>query len=153
MKKHCIQSLFYTIEQTARICRTAIEDYFEQHANGRFSFDDFIILDTVYCFPEVCQRDLAGLILKGTSHTSKILSGLEEKGFIERPVDIKQNRVVKKIRITEKGQEVYNCANELALEFSKSIENIIGTKKAVDSLNLLLKIKETVAKSSNVVFE
>ena len=151
--KHCIQSLFYNIEQTARICRAGVENYFEKHAQGKITFDEFIIIETVLCYPEICQRDLAKLILKGTSHTSKFLSTLEEKGFIERPVDTKGKRIVKKIVITQKGMEAYNFAFKIAAEFAKSVENTIGKKEANNCEIFLNRIKETLQESCDIVFE
>lgn len=152
-QKHFIQSLFYNVEQTARVCRAGIENYFSEHGDSQISFDEFVILETVQCYPEICQRDLAKLILKGTSHTSKFLAVLEEKGFIERPVDTKGNRIVKKIVVTEKGYEVYKYAYKIAVEFAKSVENSIGKKEAADCEIFLNKIKETLQKSGNIVFE
>ncbi|MBQ9244683.1 winged helix-turn-helix transcriptional regulator [bacterium] len=151
--KHCIQSLFYNIEQTARICRAGVENYFDKHAEGKISFDEFIILETVYCYPEICQRDLAKLILKGTSHTSKFLAVLEEKKFIERPIDTKGKRIVKKIIITPKGMEAYNFAFKIAAEYAKTIENTIGSKEAKNCEIFLNKIKQTVQKSGEITFE
>mgnify|MGYP002625024589 CR=1 FL=1 len=151
--KHCIQSLFYNIEQTARICRAGVENYFTKHAQGKISFDEFIILETVYCYPEICQRDLAKLILKGTSHTSKFLAVLEKKGFIERSVDTKGNRMVKKILITESGMKAYNFAYKIAAEYATEIENTIKKKEVAECEKFLNEIKETVQKSGEIVFE
>lgn len=151
--KHFIQGLFYNVEQTARVCRAGIENYFAKHGNGQISFDEFVILETVRCYPEICQRDLAKLILKGTSHTSKFLAVLEEKGFIERPVDTKGNRIVKKIVITSQGMEAYKFAYKIADEFAKEIENSIGKKEAADCEIFLNKIKCTLQESQNIVFE
>lgn len=152
-KKHCINSLFYNLEQTSRICRAFCENYFEEHAKKIVTFDEFIILDTIVCFPDICQRDLAKLILKGASHTSKLLVSLEKKGFITRTIDTKQNRIVKKIIITEKGMEIYNYAEKIALEFAKKIENSIGEREAESCSDFLNKIKETVTESRDIVFE
>ena len=151
--KHCIQSLFYNIEQTARICRAGVDNYFEAHAEGKISFDEFIILETVLCNPEICQRDLAKLILKGTSHTSKFLAVLEEKEFINRPVDTKGKRIVKKISVTPKGLDAYNFASKIASEFVHEIESSISSKEAQNCEKFLNKIKETLYKSDDMIFE
>ncbi len=153
MKKHFIHSLFYNVEQTARIIRAGIDKYFEKHSDGQVSFDEFIILDTVYCFPQICQRDLAKLTLKGTSHTSKFLAVMEEKGLIERPVDKKGNRIVRKIIITPKGMEVYIISSKLALEYANKIESSIGQQEALDCISFMNKIKETICGSSEIIFE
>lgn len=153
MKKHCINSLFYNLEQTSRICRAFCENYFEEHAKDYVTFDEFIILDTIICFPDVCQRDLAKLILKGTSHTSKLLVAIENKGLIERRVDTKQNRVVKRILITEKGMDAYNFASKIALEFAEKIEMSIGKSEAESCSLFLNKIKDTIKASADIIFE
>lgn len=151
MLEHCINSLFYNLEQTSRICRAGCENYFEKH--GLLTFDEFIILDTVYCYPEICQRDLAKKILKGTSHTSKILAGLELRKFIERPVDKKGNRIIKRIIITEKGKEAYKSASQIAIEFATKIENTIGKPEAIECNEFLNKIKKTITDSIEIDFE
>ncbi|MCD7739851.1 MAG: MarR family winged helix-turn-helix transcriptional regulator [Candidatus Gastranaerophilales bacterium] len=152
-KKHCIQSLFYNVEQTARICHTGAESYLKEFAQNKLSFDEYIILEMVLCFPDVCQRDLAKLILKGSSHTSKLLAILEEKKLIERPVDKKGNRIVRKIIVTDLGVETYNFVSKILDNYIKSIENVISKQEAADCEIFLNKIKETVIKSGNIVFE
>ena len=151
--KHFIQSLFYNIEQTARICRAGIETWFDTHAQGKISFDEFIILETVICNPEICQRDLAKLILKGTSHTSKFLAVLEEKNFIKRPVTTKGKRIVKNIIVTNEGLKAYNFASQIAAEFVYEIENSISTQEAKNCEVFLNKIKKTLHKSDDIIFE
>ena len=153
MEKHCIGSLFYNLEQTSRICRAVGENYFEENAKLQISLDEFIILETILIDSGICQRDLAKLILKGTSHTSKLLSALENKGLIERFVDTKGRRIVKKIGITEKGMEIYNFANKIMLEYVKKIENAIGKEQAIECTKFLNKIKEVVMANTDIIFE
>ncbi|MCD7779409.1 MAG: MarR family winged helix-turn-helix transcriptional regulator [Candidatus Gastranaerophilales bacterium] len=153
MRKHCIQSLFYNIEQTARVCHAGAENYLKEHAQSKLTLDEFIIIETVSCFPDICQRDLAKMILKGTSHTSKLLSVLEEKNFIERPIDTKGNRIVRKIIVTDLGAETFNFVSKVLDNYIKSIENVISKNEAADCETFLNKIKETVIKSGNIVFE
>lgn len=153
MEKHCIGSLFYTLEQTSRACRAVGENYFAENAKLHLSLDEFIILETVLCDSDICQRDLAKRILKGTSHTSKLLSGLQQKGLIERFVDTKGNRIVKKIVVTEKGREIYDFANKIMFEYVQKIENAIGKEQAIECTNFLNKIKEVVMANTDIIFE
>ncbi|MCM1009886.1 MAG: MarR family winged helix-turn-helix transcriptional regulator [Fusobacterium sp.] len=153
MERHCIGTLFYNLEQTSRICRAFCENYFKEHGEGHVSFDEFIILETIACYPDSSQRELAKHILKGASHTSKILAVLEKKELITRPVDTKENRIIRRIVLTPKGLEEYKFAEKLALEFAQSVENAIGTKDANECCKFLEKIKQTVNPNSNIVFE
>ena len=150
--KHCIHSLFYTLAQTSRVCEAFCENYFKEHAKG-VNFDDFIILDTVYCYPEACQRDLAKLILKGTSHVSKLLVSLEKRGLILRPVDTKGKRIVKKIVMTEKGKEMYDYALKIALDYAKHVESLIEKNEAVEVTGFLNKIKNSLLSTTDIIFE
>lgn len=153
MKKNCINSLFYNILQTARICQAFCENYFKEYAQGEISYDEFIIIDTVLSYPDICQRDLAKKILKGTSHLSKILSALERKGLIERPISKKGNRVVRKIIITENGINLHCFASQIALDFSSKIEDAIGANGTINCTQYLKKIKTTVLENTEIVFE
>jgi len=147
--KHCIHSLFYNIAQTSRICELFCEDYFKKHAQG-VNFDDFIILDTIFCYPDLCQRDLAKLVLKGTSHVSKLLFSLEERGLITRPVDTKGKRIVKKIVMTKKGKETYDYALKVAIDYAKQVENSIKKEEATSCIEFLNKIKSSILKTGNL---
>lgn len=152
MKRHCINTLFYNLEQTSRICRAFCENYFKEHAAGHVSFDEYIILETIVCYPDICQRELARHILKGASHTSKILSVLEKRGLITRPADTKANRIIRRIVITDRGLAEFKYAEKIALEFAQEIENAIGKDEAVACSNFLSMIKETVNASANITF-
>ena len=75
------------------------------------TFDEYIALDTVSINAGICQRDLAKLILKDRANTGRILNELEQKGFITRFIDTKNNRLVKKMGITETGLQELNSIN------------------------------------------
>ena len=146
MEQHFINSLFYKIEQTARTCDTLCASFFKEYAQGEISFDEFIILDTILCNPDICQRDLAKLILKDTSHLSKILNSLEQRELILRPVSKKGNRTVRKITITENGINLHAFASQIALDFATKIDIAVGlteSKKCSAYLDKIInKIKE-----------
>lgn len=65
--------------------------------------EEFCALDTLFCNPQLCQRDLAKLILKDRANTGKILDHLEKKGLIKRKLSIKNNRPVKIAEVTPEG--------------------------------------------------
>ena len=153
MSQSCINSLSYKIEQTARICKAFCDTYFKEYALGEITYDEFIILDTILSNPNICQRDLAKLVLKGTSHISKILKTLEKKELIQRPIDKKGNRVVRKIIITENGLNLHSFAAQIALDFANKIETIIGPNATINCSNYLDRIKEIITQDKKIIFE
>ena len=78
------------------------------------------------CTYGICQRDLAKIILKDRANTGKILNTLEEKGYITRFVDLKNNRLVRKMGVTEKGKEVYD---EVTEKLKSAVNKIMQDEK------------------------
>ncbi len=110
MKKHFTDTIFYQIELTAKYCKLMGQQVFEKYNVG-LTVEEYSVLDTLICKPEICQRDLAKLILKDRANTGKILDSLEKHGYIRRKLAIKNNRPVKIAEITDSGkakvEEVY----------------------------------------------
>ena len=153
MKQHCINSLLYKLDKTARIAHVFCDKYFKEYALGEITFDEFIILDTVLCYPDICQRDLAKHVLKDTSHLSKMLNNLEKRELIERPIDKKGNRTVRKIKITENGTNLHAFAEQIALDFSNKILYSIGIQKSKQCTETLNQITEIITENKEIIFE
>ncbi len=102
MKEHFRDTIFYQIELTAKYCKLLGAQVFEQFNIG-LTVEEYTILDTLLTQKELCQRDLAKLILKDRANTGKLLDNLEKKGFLTRKLSVKNNRPVKLIEITDAG--------------------------------------------------
>lgn len=107
---HYTDSIHYELEQTSRLMNMLTNQLFKK-LELSITFDEYIALDTVSINAGICQRDLAKLILKDRANTGRILNELEQKGFITRFIDTKNNRLVKKIGITETGLQELNSIN------------------------------------------
>ena len=59
------------------------QQIFEQY-NAGITIDEFAILDICNSNEELCQRDLAKLILRDRANTGKFLDSLENKNLINR---------------------------------------------------------------------
>lgn len=112
LKEHYTDTIFYQIELTARYCKLLGQQVFDQYNVQGISIEEYTILDTLSCNEELCQRDLAKLLLKDRANTGKLLDVLDKKGYISRKLSIKNNRPVKIIEITENGKKVLNAAAE-----------------------------------------
>ena len=120
---HYTDSINYELEQTSRLMNMLTNQLFKK-LELNISLDEYITLDTVSVNAGICQRDLAKLILKDRANTGRILNELEQKGFITRFIDTKNNRLVKKMGITETGlQELDSINNKIKTYLSG------GTKK------------------------
>lgn len=119
--KRFTDSLYYELEQTTKFFKAYSLKFFKK-LEVDISPDEYVTIETILCNTEICQRDLAKMILKDRANTGKILSALEEKGFITRHVDMKNNRLVRKMGVTESGKKVYEMVTEKLKNAFKKID-------------------------------
>ena len=133
-EKHYINSIYYKIEQTAKYCKYLGTQVF-QRLNMPMSLEEFAALDTISLYKEICQRDLAKLILKDRPSTGRILNSLEEEGYITRFVDTKNNRLVRKMSLTEEGHKVLNKVSSVIREYMNNLPDFLS-QEDIKSLEL-----------------
>ena len=124
-KVHYTDSIYYEIEQTSRLMKKVVVQLFTRLAID-ITMDEYAALDTVSVNAGICQRDLAKLILKDRANTGRILDSLEQKGFITRFIDTKNNRLVKKMGITESGLKELNMIDTKIESYLKSLTKKIA---------------------------
>ncbi len=124
-KLHYTDSIHYELEQTSRLMKKVTNQLFEKLEIG-LSLDEYAALDTVSVNAGICQRDLAKLILKDRANTGRILDSLEQKGFITRFIDTKNNRLVKKMGITERGLRELDTINKKVKQYLESVTKTIS---------------------------
>lgn len=140
-----VDSIVYAIEQTAIYCRIKGAQFFKE-LNIGVTLEQFIALDAISFNPDICQRDLSKLILKDRSNTGRLLGILEETGFIERKVETKGKRLVRKIYITEKGKDLIEKNQErLKVAFADVFSNI-SDDEFFTMRQTLRKMKESLSK-------
>ena len=124
-KLHYTDSIHYELEQTSRLMKKLTNQLFEKLEIG-LTIDEYAALDTVSVNAGICQRDLARLILKDRANTGRILDSLEQKGFITRFIDTKNNRLVKKMGITERGLRELDTINKKVKQYLESVTKTIS---------------------------
>lgn len=124
-EKHYINSIYYKIEQTAKYCKYLGTQLF-QKLNMPLSLEEFAALDTIFLYKEICQRDLAKLILKDRPSTGRILNSLEERKFITRFVDTKNNRLVRKMSLTEEGKNILENATKVLKKYMNNLPEFLS---------------------------
>ncbi len=100
------QSVFYKISQLSIYIEKLAQNFFEIR-NVDISHDEFSALNLILNHPNICQRDLAKLILRDRVRTGRILNSLEDKGYVKRTNTTKNNRLVRLVSITKAGEKFY----------------------------------------------
>ena len=126
--KHYTESIYHEMELTAKVMRMMAVQFFDKLNNGLIP-DEYVALDVIAYNENICQRDLAKLILKDRANTGRIVESLEKKGYINRSVDTKNNRLVRKLNLTEIGRKM---VDEITQKIQKQLEetnNLIATEE------------------------
>ncbi len=138
---HYIESIYYQLEQTARYCRYLGSQIF-QKLDMPVSMDEFVTMDTISLNDGMCQRELAKLILKDRANTGRILNSLEEKGYIERFVDTKNNRLVRKMRLTPEGREITTKVSKVLREYIEKLPKVLSENDKFEIMESLKRFRE-----------
>ncbi len=128
--EHFTDSIYYQIELTAKYCRSLGTQIFTK-LNLPITLDEFSALDVIMLNGGICQRELAKLILKDRANTGRILNTLEEKGLIKRFVDTKNNRLVRKMELTEDGKKILKDATLQVRKQLNQVTNIISDEEII----------------------
>ena len=143
--EHYTDSIYYQLEQTAKYCRALGIQMF-QNLNIPLTMDEFVALDVIQANDGICQRELAKLILKDRPNTGRILNSLEEKGYVERFVDTKNNRLVRKMILTEEGKKVSKDVTEIVKNHIEKLPKVFSDEDKETLLLSLKKFRETLEK-------
>lgn len=144
-EKHFINSIYYQLEQTAKYCKYLGNQLFEK-LNLPIPLDEFVILDTVSIHGEICQRDLAKLILKDRPTTGRLLNSLEEKGLIKRFADTKNNRLVRKTKLTAKGEKLLEKMTKVLKDYFAGLPEILSGEKVLELKQRISEFREGLEK-------
>lgn len=148
-EKHYIDSIYYQLELTAKYCKSLGSQLIEK-VGMSLSLDEVVTLDTLATNGEMCQRDLAKIILKDRPSTGRILNSLEKKGYIERVADTKNNRLIRKIILTKGGK---NVLSEITLKIKEYLQNNpknFSQKKISEMKDLMKDFREILKKEVEI---
>lgn len=144
---HFTDSIFYEIELTAKYCKMLGNQLFEKLNIHDLTIEEFGILDTLQCNPDICQRDLAKIILRDRANTGKLLDGLERKGLVERNLAIRNNRPVKFAKLTNEGKrKTKEITDSIRPHMEVVREKVVS--RDLDKVKSLLKELRTILNES-----
>lgn len=143
--KHYIDSIYYQLELTAKYCRHLGNQLFEK-LKLSITPDEFATLDTLNSNGEMSQRDLAKLILKDRPSTGRILSSLEKKGFITRVADTKNNRLIRKIALTDDAKKSLKKTTVIIKEYCKKIPKACSEMKVEELRRAIIEFRQSLQK-------
>ncbi len=144
--EHYTQSIFYDLEFTTKYIKRMGYNFCNE-LNMCIGPEEVLALDIIYLTPGICQRDLAKKLLKDRAGTGRVLLQLESKGFVERFVDTKGNRLVRKMKLTESGKDMLKLATNKIEPYVKKIKEAFSEEDKNQLKNLLDKFRRILAEN------
>lgn len=91
-----------TFVKLSRASESVSSDVHRQLADSRLSVSQFGILEALYHLGSMCQKDIAGKILKSAGNITMVIDNLEKRGLVAREKNI-QDRRYYTVNLTGKG--------------------------------------------------
>lgn len=149
-----VNSLSFQLEITAKIFRNLAENYFQQEVKNNITLEEYVVLDTLVCYPHIDKNTLAKTLVKDKATVEKTLARLEKKKLIKEvkngPSEIKVNHY----ELTKEGSRIYQGIvpkNDkmvgILAQFLTENELISFTKSLLKIRNILISLSDTEYKN------
>lgn len=150
-----VENVLHKLNETARVLELMTRVYYKNHVNDDkciLELDEFQILSHILNDPTLSQSDIAKLVYKGKAHVGKILNEMEQKNYITRVLNTKNNMMVKNTVLTDYGREVYTETDNKFFKIGKYILEDF-TDEDVNKLSFYLdKIKNNILEKNKIHF-
>ena len=147
------ETLIHHLDNTAKIERTIGARYFERHNEFDITYNNFLIIELLFTNPDIHQRNIAKALLMGTANLSKELERMENKGLIKRKISEKNKKMVKTVKLTRKGEEIYHTIVGDWEKFVTNLENIYTNEELKTFTEFLLRMKDKLTESIDMVLK
>lgn len=140
-RRHYVNSLTFQTEFTAKVFQNITKNFFEDEINHKITFEEFVVLDTIVCYPHIDKNILAKTLVKEKSSITKLLSKLIDKKLLEETKNNKLEKSITHYQLTNQGNKLYQ---EITLTNDKTIEilaKFISEKELLSFTKTLLKIR------------
>ena len=145
MEEKYVDSLFYQLNSNARYFNLLFEQYFRE-LNIGISAIEHLALSIINDTKDCCQRDLAKVLVKDRANAGKIANSLEKKGLIKIELKIKNNRPVKILTITRKGQKLSGEVLDILKPTVDKVYEHIDREKIEQAKQTLKEFRKVVEK-------
>ena len=146
-------SLICNLERTARVARVSAYRFFDENPNIDITFNEFLIIETLFDTPKIHQGDLARILSRGAANLSRDLEKLETKGIIKRTLETKDKRIVKTLVLTQTGENIYHNVMNESYNHVMEIEKIFSTEEYQQFLDYITRLKIKLAESCDYTYK
>ncbi len=129
-------SLGYALTTTLNTIRKKFNQEIKQF---NISSEQYAVLKLLYEFEELTPTKTAELLARDKANVTRIINSLTQKNLIKKD---SVNKKSYKIMLNNRGKEVLEKAEKVALEFNKRIKSLINDKDYECIIEKLKTIRE-----------
>lgn len=144
-----VNSLTFQMDVTARIFHNLVESYFNQDVKNRITLDEYIVLDTIVCYPQIDRNTIAKTLIKDKAFVDKILAKLIHRKLIKAVKNSSGTIQVKFYELTKEGNRIYqeiipkkDRMIEVLARFMSQTELLSFTKTLLKIRNILISLSD-----------
>lgn len=144
---HYTETIIYSIDIIIRSLKQQLGQKIDNLRKG-ITGEEFVVLDTIICNPNIYQQQLSEILLQDKSKTTRLIKTLEDKKLIKRDMGNCNNRLVYLLNVTPQGKKLIRDIKPIMKEFLVELfENITNdeikllhglSKKFQDDLDSML---------------
>lgn len=148
-----VNSLTFQLEITAKIFNSLAEHYFNQEVKNRITLEEYIILDTLICYPHIDKNTLAKTLVKEKSQIEKVLAKLIKKKLIKKVKNNGMEIQVSYFELTKDGSRVYQDIAPKNDKMVGILAKFFTETELVSFTKTLLKVRNILISLSDVEYK
>ena len=146
-------TLMHYLDNTAKVSRVIGARYFDKHNEFDITYNNFLIIELLFTNPDIHQRNIARALLMGSANLSRELERMENKGLIKRKLTEINKKMVKTVKLTKKGENIYYTIVGNWEKYVTDLENIYTKEELKIFTEFLLRMKNKLTESIDMVIE
>ena len=146
-------TLMHYLDNTAKVSRVIGARYFDKHNEFDITYNNFLIIELLFTNPDMHQRNIARALLMGSANLSRDLERMENKGLIKRKLTEINKKMVKTVKLTKKGENIYYTIVGDWEKYVTDLENIYTKEELKIFTEFLLRMKNKLTESIDMVIE
>lgn len=148
-----VNSLTFQLEITAKIFHSLAEKRFNQEVKNRITFEEYVVLDTLICYPHIDKCTISKTLVKEKAAVEKVLSRLIKKKLIKEVKNNSNELQVAHFELTKDGSRIYQDILPKNDEMVGLMAKFMSESELISFTKTLLKIRNILISLSDIDYK
>lgn len=149
-RKSFVNSLTFQMDITSRRFWKLVQDCFNLEVKNRITLDEYLVLDTIVCYPYIDKDILAKTLAREKAFIERIIAKLLKKKLISIVTGADKSVQIKYFELTKEGSRRYYEIIPMSDVMVEILAKFISEAELVSFTKTLLKIRNILISLSDV---